>query len=289
MTTLRILVLMLAGLLGAPIAAQAQSADEQLGQLVQKLQSNPSDISLREQIIKVALQFKPAPAIPEDARAHFIKGTTIAKAARNAPEQGLAEKNLKEASRIAPWWGDAYHELAAVQELVNQFADAQTSLRLYILTEPGTKEVRDAQDHIYVLDAKQELASAQTAAPAVQALAQPAAQQARATPFGNSLDGAVFVRQGGGSDGWGTWRGEFRISRGRAILKQTQLTATEQDTRQGRYAGKTWTVLDCQSHDSRHLECTNSINMIGAGQKTEAEISPDGSTITWHSQTYQRR
>jgi hypothetical protein len=61
--------------------------------------------------------------------------------------------------KIAPWWGDAYYNLAVSQELAGQFDPAQESLRLYILTNPGEREAREAQDRIYSLNAKKRLAA----------------------------------------------------------------------------------------------------------------------------------
>jgi hypothetical protein len=159
MIRVRFPILALAALLAAPLAAQAQSAREQLNQLVQQLQSKPDDNGLREQIIKLATTINPPPAIPENARKSFIEGSTIAKAATDASGQAIAIASFKEALNIAPWWGDAYYNIAAAQELAGQWDNAEASLKLYILSGPGEKDSRDAQDHIYALDGKKKLAA----------------------------------------------------------------------------------------------------------------------------------
>jgi tetratricopeptide (TPR) repeat protein len=155
----RILFIVLAGLLVLPMAAQAQTSGEQLNQLVQQLQSRPDDNGLREQIIKLASTINPPPAISEDARRSFIEGSTIAKAATDASGQAIAIASFKEALGIAPWWGDAYYNLAAAQELAGQLDNAEASLKLYILTGPSDKDSREAQDHIYALEGKKKLAA----------------------------------------------------------------------------------------------------------------------------------
>lgn len=160
-------------------AVSAQSHSE-LQSLVQQLQSNPSDTALRERIITMARELKPPPAVPEEARRHFVKGTTIAKAATDAAGQALAVKSFEEALKLAPWWGDAWYNLAIAQELTGQLDAARTSLKLYILTGPEGDEARKAQDRIYALEAKQELGN------------EPGAVEDR---FLKSLDGAVFVRR----------------------------------------------------------------------------------------------
>jgi tetratricopeptide (TPR) repeat protein len=145
------------------VAAQAQSPREQLNQMVQQLQQTPNDTALREKIIKLGQELKQAPAIPEEARGYFVKGSTITKAVTDASQQALAIDNFNKALAIAPWWGDAYYNLAVAEELAGQLDEAQSSLKLYILTSPGEKEARDAQDRIYALDAKKELANKDSA------------------------------------------------------------------------------------------------------------------------------
>lgn len=160
-----LLLALILGLIMAPPAA-AQSAREQLQQITAQLQNNPSDSALREKIIKLARTIKPAPAIPEQAREYFVAGSTIAKAAQSPAQQQLAVAKFAQALTVAPWWGDAYYNLAVAQELAGQFEGAKASLKLYILTEPGERESREAQDRIYALTAKQELAAAATPAKA---------------------------------------------------------------------------------------------------------------------------
>lgn len=136
----------------------AASPRDDLTQKIAQLKAKPNDTALREAIIKLAQEIKPAPAIPEEARQKFIEGNTIAKSAKGPPGQKLAIKRYQEALLIAPWWGDAYFNLATAQELAGKYDDAKTSLKLYILTNPGEKEARDAQDRIYALNAKADLA-----------------------------------------------------------------------------------------------------------------------------------
>ena len=48
-------------------SAYAETPREQLNQMVQQLQQNPTDNALREKIIALAQTIKPAPAVPEEA------------------------------------------------------------------------------------------------------------------------------------------------------------------------------------------------------------------------------
>jgi tetratricopeptide (TPR) repeat protein len=171
------------------VTAHAQSPREQLNQLVTQLQANPGDTALRERIIKLAQEIKPPPAVPEEARQKFVEGTAIAKSANNASGQELAVQRFQDALKIAPWWADAYYNLAVAQDLTGQFDAAQASLKLYIVTNPGEKESRDAQDRIYALNAKKDLAKVEAANTAAQATVK---EQTGRAALVQSMNGAVF-------------------------------------------------------------------------------------------------
>ncbi len=126
-------------------------------QLTEQIKNKPDDNSTRRLIVKLAAQLKPAPAIQEEARRHFVEGSTIVKAGKNPAEQALAVQSFNEALKIAPWWPDAWYNLAVAQELAGQFDDAEKSFTLYILSNPGETEQREAQDRIYALSAKRKL------------------------------------------------------------------------------------------------------------------------------------
>ena len=78
-------------------AAYAESPREQHMQMVEQLKKNPADDALREKIIKLAQEIKPAPAVPEEARRFFVEGNTITSSAKNAKQQLLAVESFKEA------------------------------------------------------------------------------------------------------------------------------------------------------------------------------------------------
>ncbi len=72
--------------------------------MVEQLQKTPNDNALREKIIKLGAEIKPAPAIPEEARRSFVEGVTIVKSAKEPSSQKLAIESFNEALKIAPWW-----------------------------------------------------------------------------------------------------------------------------------------------------------------------------------------
>lgn len=199
------------GILFAIIAASAhgQNPREQLTQLVEQLRSHPNDNSLRERIIRLAQELKPPPAIPETARRPLVEGTVILQAAKDEKQIALAMESFKEALRFAPWWGDAYYNLGVAQETLGQFSDAEISLRLYLLTNPGEKEAREAQDRIYTLTAKRRLADAERENKARRQAESEAVRRAEQEQFGWLL---------------GSWQGEASIPRFPQFRRALSLT-----------------------------------------------------------------
>jgi len=142
----------------------AQSPREQLQQMVEQLQKSPGDNALREKIIKLGAEIKPAPAISEEARRSFVEGVTIIKSARDTSSQQLAIGSFSEALRVAPWWGNAYYNLAVAQELAGQLDEAERTLKWFVLSSPDESDAREAQDRIYAIAAKRKLAATEAVA-----------------------------------------------------------------------------------------------------------------------------
>ena len=134
-------------------SAYAQTPREELQQMVKQLQENPYVRELREKIIKLAQTLKPAPEISEEARRSFIIGEALFKQAKSLRPAYEAANAFHTATTLAPWWGDAYWNLAAAQQFIGKYDDAKESLRFYLLTNPSAADRRMAQDRLYAIDA----------------------------------------------------------------------------------------------------------------------------------------
>ena len=77
-----ILALLLVAI-AAPAQAQTASPQQTLNQYVSDLQRSPNDTALREKIIALVQTMRPAPAITEEARRHYIVGKTSPTARRS--------------------------------------------------------------------------------------------------------------------------------------------------------------------------------------------------------------
>jgi len=145
---------------------QAQTNREQLSQYVADLQKRPDDHSLREKIIKLVQGLEPRPEVPEDARRHFVKAATIQKESKDAQALDLAINEYKQALLIAPWWAEAYYNLGVASEQASRLDTAIDALKLYLLTNPSGTEAREAQDRLYAIEGKKDLAARNAAAEA---------------------------------------------------------------------------------------------------------------------------
>lgn len=143
-------------LLVLPASVHAQTPQEQLAQMVAQLQKTPSDSVLREKIIKLGAEIKPAPAIPEEARRALVRGNAAMTDAKSPEAAARPIQLYEEALTIAPWWGDAYFNLSKARELRQEYDLAIGALRFFLLSAPSEPDARQAQDQIYVLEEKRD-------------------------------------------------------------------------------------------------------------------------------------
>jgi hypothetical protein len=166
----------------ASLAAQAQTATPQqtLNQYVADLQRSPNDTALREKIIALVQTLHLAPAIPEEARRHYIVGKTLSDGAKKPEDFNDAVAEYRSALLAAPWWPEANRDFALTLEAAERFDEAIVYVKLYIATNPGDERARAAQDELYKIEARQELAA--------KARVEESAAKADAAPPQNSFE-----------------------------------------------------------------------------------------------------
>ncbi len=94
------------------------------------------------------------PPIPEEARKHFVMGTTLFKDAKTPDDYEQVESQFKQAVDLAPQWPDARYNLALAKEAAGDYSGAMEDLKLYQKFKLSENEARIAQDKIYALEAK---------------------------------------------------------------------------------------------------------------------------------------
>lgn len=99
------------------------------------------DQRLREKIVRVVQKMITKPVVSDAARTHFSKAqdlldaeAILGGAVGSASQQAAVE--LRQAVRLAPWWGDAAFRLATVQQRLSRVDEALVNLGIYRLADP---------------------------------------------------------------------------------------------------------------------------------------------------------
>jgi len=132
-----------------PVRAQESSNPrETLKQYVADLQRNPDDQSLRERIIKLALDMRPPPATPPEALELEGAAEYAFKNAKNEADFADAAKQYEKALLVAPWKATDYFNLGVAQEKARQLRPAIQSFELYLLGAPNANDSEDVRKRI---------------------------------------------------------------------------------------------------------------------------------------------
>ena len=184
----------LALLLVAPVVAGPR---EDFKAAVAAFQKAPYENALREKMLKLAAKLKPTPTIPPEAKRAFVMAGTYQKEAKSPSDFMMAVNAYDDALKAAPWWGDAYYNQSVALEAAGRLNDAKEALGFYLLTKP--KDAEEAQNRLYALDAKGNLAAKQ----AREAAAAVAAEKAKpdfSGRWGNDHSNRYeFTMEGGGA------------------------------------------------------------------------------------------
>lgn len=140
----------------AQTAEQAGKPREALTHYVSALGSVPEgsadDERLREKIILLAQKLDPPPAISEEAERYMGHGKAAFKIAENPSDIQAAAQGFQKASDLAPWWADAYFNLALAYEQGKKYKEAIFNLKLYLLAAPSDPDAKKIKEKIYELD-----------------------------------------------------------------------------------------------------------------------------------------
>ena len=132
--------------------AYAQTQPVQLQQMVEQLQKTPTDNTLRDKIIKFAVEMKPPPALPEEATRRMARGEAAFESAKVAQDYDKAIAEYQAAANAAPWYADAYFNLGLTQEKTGKAKEAMESFRFYLLAAPDAKDAADIKKRLYKLE-----------------------------------------------------------------------------------------------------------------------------------------
>ncbi len=132
--------------------ANAQSPREQLQQMVEQLQKTPTDNALREKIIKLAAEIKPALALPEEAERRMARGEAAFERAKEPAEYANAVREFQAAATAAPWFATPYFNIGVAEEKADHPKEAMESFRWYLLAAPDAKDAAEVKKRLFKLE-----------------------------------------------------------------------------------------------------------------------------------------
>lgn len=256
-------------------AVQAQSPQQTLNQYVADLQKNPNDYALREKIIRHVQTMKPAPAVPEEAKRHLVRGKAAFKGAKEARDFNDAADEFKKALLYAPWLAEGYYNLGVIQDKAGQYDDAMKNLKFYLIAAPKAPDAEKVKELVYEIEYRKEKAVKDKEAASRKAAEDSRAQQEAAAKkqaeFLNKINGARYAYYFWGTRGDTGARAEYVIT-----LDVRGDTMTQG---QGLANGRDWSLDSMMVFkiDGRKLRCFINGKSL---PENDGIISDDGSTIT---------
>lgn len=159
---------------GPSLVAQPQSSEETTAQaaeqagktrdafthylaaIQQAAPGSDADQRLREKIISLARKLTPPPLVPNDVQAHLSRGRTAVQNAQDADGLRRAAAEFQEASKLAPWLGNIYFNLGAIDEKAGLYTEAIRNFNLYLLATPSSPDSEHVKTRIADLQSKLE-------------------------------------------------------------------------------------------------------------------------------------
>jgi ankyrin repeat protein/Tfp pilus assembly protein PilF len=102
--------------------------------------------------VRLVQSMSSPPQIPEKASQYMSQGRAALKLAGDYPAFEDAESSFLKAALHAPWWPDAYFNLALVQEKLHKHYDAMENLDSYLAAAPDATDADAVQKKIYELE-----------------------------------------------------------------------------------------------------------------------------------------
>ena len=180
-------------MLFALFPAQAQTSQEIFQQYIVDLQKSPDDNALREKIIKLAQEMKPAPVLSDEAQKHLDRGVAAIEGAKSEEDFKDACAEFAKVLTIAPWFGSGYRPLAIAQDKSDQYDAALKNLEFYLLSQPSSEDTAWAKSLMNKIEYRKEKDAKESSPEAVAER-----KQSNDTELIKSLDGARYAYQSRG-------------------------------------------------------------------------------------------
>lgn len=105
--------------------------------LLSKVNDDPDNPTLREELIRFASNMSAKPKIPTEAKKQFIRAMAVHLDAVNDSDFDKAARMYGEAIKIAPWWTQCYFNRANALESAHRYEEAAEEKRFYMAARAG--------------------------------------------------------------------------------------------------------------------------------------------------------
>lgn len=214
--------------------AHAESPREQLKQMVGQLQKTPTDNALREKIIRLAQELKPAPAVPDAAVEFEGRAQFAFKNAKSNDDYLAAAREYEKAVTDAPWVSGYYADLCTIYEKAGKLAEAKRNCEFSLVGIADSAQITDIKRRIAGLKYGIEQNSPSAVAER---------EKKKDDEFLKKLDGARFflrvhrdTKDNNGRVGWTEFAGVYEI-RGNKIFHGDVITARSEPNNYGSPVG----------------------------------------------------
>jgi tetratricopeptide (TPR) repeat protein len=264
-----------------PAYAQTPGPQETLSSYVSDLRKNPNDYTLREKIIKLAAEIKPAPELPKEAVRFMARGAAAVRDAKEAADFREAVTEFEKATLAAPWFANAYYNLGVSQDKAGMYAEAVRSLKLYLLAAPGAADAGKVEGLTYEIEYRQEKAAKASSPEAIAAKKQ---EEERA--WLARIDGARYVCDR--SNPHISQQGAFEIHGSKVYGSMIVTWCSESEKERnwtcnpGMFLGRGWQPTNKEPYEISGHEFSWEQMPGSANTRIVSTISDDGTTITTH-------
>lgn len=119
-------------------------------------QTGAAQWEISKKLVSLAATLDPPIAVPEDAEKAGWRAEALFKAAKTFKEQAQAAEQYRKAILMAPWWPEAYFNLALVYEAMESPLETVESLELYLAAAPRSPDRRSVEKKIVELQVSAE-------------------------------------------------------------------------------------------------------------------------------------
>jgi len=218
---------------------------------------------------------KPAPAVPEEAKRHLVRGKAAFKGAKEARDFNDAADEFKKALLYAPWLAEGYYNLGVIQDKASDYDDAMKNLKFYLIAAPKAPDAEKVKELIYEIEYRKDKAAKDKEAASRKVAEDKRAQQEAAArkqaEFLGRINGARYAYYF-----WGT-RGDTGARAEHVITLEVRGDTMIQG--QGLANGRDWSLDSMMAFkiDGRILRCFMNGKAL---PENDGIISDDGSTTT---------